>query len=51
MGQSFVRLAVKVFLDGLLDKFDRLEFGSEAPDWSFTGTYFTPPKMLVVGRT
>jgi cytochrome P450 len=51
MGQSFVRLAIKIFLGGLLDKFSQLECGSVAPDWSFTGTYFTPPTMLVVGRT
>jgi hypothetical protein len=50
MGQSFVRLAIKIFLGGLLDKFSKLEYGSIAPDWSFAGTYFTPPKMLVVGR-
>jgi beta-dihydromenaquinone-9 omega-hydroxylase len=50
MGQSFVRLAVKIFLEGLLEKFGTIERGSEAPDWSFTGTYFTPPKMLIVGR-
>jgi cytochrome P450 len=50
MGQSFVRLAIKIFLGGLLDKFSKLEYGSTAPDWSFAGTYFTPPKMLVVGR-
>jgi cytochrome P450 len=50
MGQSFVRLAIKTFVGGLLDKFSRIERGSEGPDWSFTGTYFTPPKMLIVGR-
>jgi cytochrome P450 len=50
MGQSFVRLAIKIFLEGLLDKFSHLECGSTAPDWSFSGTYFTPPTMLVVGR-
>lgn len=50
LGQSFVRLALKIFIGGLLDKFDRLERGSEPPDWSFTGTYYTPPKLLVVGR-
>jgi cytochrome P450 len=50
MGQSFVRLAMKVFIAGLQERFDHLEFGSEPADWSFTGTYYTPPKMLVVGR-
>jgi cytochrome P450 len=50
MGQSFVRLAVKIFLEGLLDKFSSLEYGSAAPNWTFNGTYFTPPELVVVGR-
>ena len=50
LGQSFVRLALKVFVDGLMNRFDHLEYGSEMPDWRFTGTYYTPPKLLVVGQ-
>jgi cytochrome P450 len=49
IGQSYARLALKVFLDALLDKFERIERAPTPADWTFKGGYYTPDRLHVIG--
>jgi len=49
MGQSLVRLELKIFLRALLKRFARLERVPAKADWGGVGVYYTPDTLPVVG--
>jgi cytochrome P450 len=49
MGQSLVRLQLKLFLKELLVRFSRVELQAQL-QWGGLGVYYTPSNMPVVGR-
>jgi cytochrome P450 len=51
IGQSYGRATLKILVNKLMDKFTVLERAAERQPWPFRGGYYTPDKLMVVGRT